>query len=987
MNIQRMLKCMMSAALVVLVNTTLFAQQQVITTSGTVADSKTGVGIPGVSVSIKGTTSGTTTNSEGNFTLKVPSGSILSFSSVGYNPKEQAAEDGAMFISLEVAAKNLNEVVVVGYGTVRKKDLTGAVATIGTKDFQTGNMQSPDQLIAGKVAGVQVIPNGGSPGAGSTIRIRGGSSLSASNNPLIVIDGVPVAGEGIAGSANLLNTINPNDIETFSILKDASATAIYGSRASNGVILITTKKGKKGKPQLDFSSSAIYSVPSNKIDVWDANEFKAYVNANGNATQKAQLGTANTDWQDEIYQNAFGTDNNLSFSGSWKNMPFRISGGYLNQDGILKTDNLTRYSTSIGISPKFFNNHLKVDVNVKGTISKNRFADQGAISNAVRFDPTQPVTTGNKDKYGGYFEWETAPGVINNQSNRNPVALLELRDDRSEVMRSIGNVQLDYKFHFLPELRANVNLGYDVSKGEGTVFIPAFAGTQKSDNRAGTNNKYLQESRNQLFEGYLNYATDIKDINSRIDVTAGYSYQDFLRIDSTFPDYLENGTINPTWQKPANTKDYPRYTLESYFARLNYTLANKYLLTATIRRDGSSRFNPDIRWGMFPAVALGWKMTEEDFMSNSKVFSDLKFRIGYGVIGQQDLGFNRNGLYPYIASYTVNNPSVGYIFGQDTLLPIGADPYNYNLKWEENQNFNVGFDFGLFDNKFTGSIEYFNRKSKDLLAEVIAPAGTNFATRFPTNIGDLTINGGEFTLNYTPIKNDKFTWDLSANITYLTRKITKLAKGDQVEFGGIGIGRTIQVHREGELPGAFLVFKQIYDAAGKPIEGLFEDINRDGIITDADKYAYKKPDSDMYFGFTSNFTIGKFNAGFVLRGSVGNYVYDFVQSEIGVYRNILNPTNFLQNTSTSVTETNFFNNRYWSDYYVKNASFFRMDNLNFGYDFGDLFGGGSHVRLTANVQNVFVVTKYKGIDPEVYAIDNNYYPRPRTFVFGVNVGF
>jgi iron complex outermembrane receptor protein len=978
---------MMTVVSVLLVSSALFAQDQLITTSGTVADAKTGVGIPGISVAVKGGSGGTTTNSEGSFTLKIAKGSILVFSSVGYQEIEQPAEEGAMFVVMTASSANLNEVVVVGYGTVRKKDLTGAVATIGVKDFQTGNMQSPDQLIAGKVAGVQVIPNGGSPGAGSTIRIRGGSSLNASNNPLIVIDGVPVAGEGIAGSANLLNTINPNDIETFNILKDASATAIYGSRASNGVILITTKKGKKGKPQIDFSTSVIYSVPTRKIEVWDANQFRDYVNANGSAAQKAQLGTANTNWQDEIYQNALGTDNNLSFSGSWKNMPFRISGGYLNQDGILKTDNLTRYSTAIGISPKFFNNHLKVDVNLKGTISKNRFADQGAIGNAVRFDPTQPVQTGNKDLYGGFFEWESAPGVINNQSNRNPVALLELRDDRSQVMRSIGNVQLDYKFHFLPELRANVNLGYDISRGEGTVQIPAFAGTQKAGQRAGTNNEYSQESRNQLFEGYLNYAKDIKGINSRIDVTAGYSYQDFLRIDSTYPDFLENGSINPTWQRPPFTKDYPRYTLISYFGRLNYTLANKYLLTATVRRDGSSRFNPDTRWGMFPAVALAWKMTEEDFLKDSKVFSDLKFRIGYGVIGQQDLGFDRNGLYPYIASYTVNNPGVGYIFGQDTSLPIGADPYNYNLKWEENHNFNIGFDFGLFDNKFTGSIEYFNRKSKDLLASVIVPAGTNFATRFPTNIGDLTINGGEFTLNYTPIRTQNFTWDLNANVTYLSRKITKLAKGDQVLFGGIGIGRTIQVHTEGEVPGAFLVFKQIYDDAGMPIEGLYEDLNRDGVITDADKYSFQKPDADMFFGFSSNFTIGKFNTGFVLRGSVGNYVYDFVQSEVGVYRNILNPTNFLQNTTKSVTETNFNNNRYWSDFYVKNASFLRMDNLNFGYELGSVFGKGSRVRLTANIQNVFTITKYQGIDPEVYAIDGNYYPRPRIFVFGVNVGF
>ncbi len=986
MNIQRLLKRMMSVVSVVLISTVLLAQDQLITTSGTVADAKTGVGIPGISVSVKGGSGGTTTNSEGNFTLRVNKGSILVFSSVGYQQMEQVAEEGAMFVAMTASSTNLNEVVVVGYGTTRKKDLTGAVATISTKDFQTGNIQSPDQLIAGKVAGVQVIQNGGSPGAGSTIRIRGGSSLTASNNPLIVIDGVPVANEGVDGGGNVLNTINPNDIESFNILKDASATAIYGSRASNGVILITTKKGRRGKPQINFSTSAIYSVPNRQIDVWDAKTFSDYVKSTGDAGAIAKLGNANTNWQDEIYQNAFGTDNNLSVSGSLKNMPYRISAGYLNQDGILKTDNLTRYTTSVGLSPRFFNNHLKLDVNLKGTLRKSRFANTGAIGNAIRFDPTQPVRT-EKDLYGGYFEWESSPGVINNQSNRNPVAILELYDNRSEVSRFIGNVQLDYKFHFLPELRANVNVGGDFSKEEGAEKIPAFAGTQVAANRAGTISDYGREFNNKLFETYLNYAKDLKGINSRIDVTAGYSYQDFLRIDSAYPDRLFNGEINPAWQKPAFTKDYPQYTLISYFGRLNYTFKDKYLLTATLRRDGSSRFNPDTRWGMFPAVALGWKMSDEDFMANNKIFSDLKFRIGYGVIGQQDLGFNRNGLYPYIASYTQNNPTVGYIFGSDSLQPIGADPYNYNLKWEENHNFNVGFDFGMFDNRLTGTIEYFYRKSKDLLADVIAPAGTNFTTRFPTNIGDMAIQGGELTLNFTPVKTNNFTWDLSTNVTYLNRKITKLAKGDQVEFGGIGLGRNIQVHKEGGVPGAFLVFKQVYDEAGKPIEGLYEDLNRDGRLTDADKYMYKKPDADIFYGFTSNFTFGKFNAGFVLRGSAGNYVYDYVQSETGVYRNVINPTNFLQNAPVSITETNWNNNRYWSDYYVKNASFLRMDNISFGYDLGSAFGKGTNVRLGANVQNVFIISNYKGIDPEVFAIDNTYYPRPRIFTFTLNVGF
>jgi iron complex outermembrane receptor protein len=991
MNAQRMLKSMLSVALLVLISTMSFAQEKVITTSGTVADSKSGVGIPGISVTVKGTTNGTTTNSEGNFTLRVPAGSILTFSSVGFKDKEQAAEDGAMFIAMEASSANLNEIVVVGYSTVRKKDLTGSVTTVTAKDFQTGNIQSPDQLIAGKVAGVQITPNGGSPGAGSTIRIRGGASISATNDPLIVIDGVPVDG-GIAGAPNALTLINPNDIESFNILKDASATAIYGSRASNGVIIITTKKGKRGTPQWNFGTSFIVSSPDYRVDVLKTDEYRKLITARGTAADVAKMGSAVTDWQDEIYQTALGTDNNLSVSGALGNMPYRISGGYLNQDGILRTDNLQRITGAISLSPRLLNNHLKVDLNLKASNSKNTFADQGAISSSLRMDPTQPVRTG-KEEYGGFFEWKDAgstSGLLTLAPN-NPVGLLEQREDKSNVDRFIGNIQLDYKFHFLPELRANLNVGGDFSKGSGTIKIPPTAASQLRGGRAGTNNEYAQENQNKLLEFYLNYATDLKSINSRIDVMAGYSYQDFLTINRNFNDRLYDGSDNPATPDPNFAVDYPRYTLISYFGRLNYTLANKYLLTATFRQDGSSRFRKDDRWGKFPALALAWKVNEEDFMAGNKVFSDLKFRIGYGVTGQQDIGSR----YAYIPRYSVAEGSSQYFIGSGQTNPIYLpNAYNAGLKWEETGQFNVGVDFGFADNKITGTIEYFRKKSKELLFQVPIPVGSNFSNELIANVGQLQIDGAELTLNYSPIRTEKSRLDFSFNATYLDRELTEVRGDADPSFKGIlvggiagGTGNNIQILSKNYAPNSFYVFKQVYNQDGNPIEGLYEDINRDGIINQDDRYRYKKPDADVFLGFTTQYSINKFSAGFVARANLGNYVYNNVFSERGVYRQVIDPLGYLQNSVPNVLQTNFFNNQYFSDYYVQNASFLRFDNINFGYDFGSVFGKKTSLRATANVQNAFIITNYEGIDPEVQGIDNQYYPRPRTYTLGLNLGF
>ena len=989
MTLRRLLKGMLLP--VMLLAGTLAMAQETVLVSGKVSDSKDGSPLIGVSVSVKGTTAGTATDGNGNFSLRAANNATLVFTYVGYTTKEVAASP-SMAVFMEGAKSSLNEVVVIGYGTTRKKDLTGAVTLVTAKDFQTGNIPSPEQLIAGKVAGVQIV-TGGAPGAGSAIRIRGEASFGgggAKNDPLIVIDGVPVSSDGIAGSPNPLSLINPNDIETFNVLKDASAAAIYGNRAAAGVIIITTKKGKRGKPQFNFMTNLAVQTPSARVDVLNADEIRNFVNANGNASQRARLGTANTNWQNEIYQNALATDNNLSVAGAMGKMPYRASLGYTFQDGILRTDNMKRFTGAINLSPKFFNNHLSVDINLKATQGRFRFANQGAIGGAVAFDPTQPVLSGKQD-FGGYFEWlDPSTGRPNPLATRNPVSLLNMRDDQSDVFRSLGNVQLDYKFHFLPDLRANLNLGYDIARSNGTIFVPEFAGSQVAANRPGTNNEYKQNKDMKLLEFYFKYVKDIKSIKSRVDVTAGYSYQDFQTKNFFYPDRFADGTIRPG-SLPNFPFDIPQFTMLSFYGRMIYTYNDKYILTATLRRDATSKFSPENRWGNFPSFAAAWKLSEENFLKNSKVISDLKVRAGYGVVGQQEGIFE----YGYLPVYSVSNNSALYQFGNNFYNMLRPGPYDANLKWEEQRQLNIGLDFGFLQNRINGTIDYFNRESYDLLATVPIPAGSNFSNQLLTNVGSIVSKGVEFTLNTVPIKNSKVVWNFGFNLTFNDVEVKKLsnvedpsAKG--IPVGGIagGTGNTIQIQSVGFRPRSFFVYQQVYDKAGNPIEGLYEDRNRDGIINEDDLYRYQASNPLFFAGINSDVTIGNFSAGFVMRANVGNYVYNNVASDRGVHRAILDPANFLSNGSRDVLRTNFRNNQYFSDYYVKNASFLRMDNLFFGYNLGSILGKGTNLRATANAQNLFVITQYDGLDPEVFGgIDNNFYPRPRTFTLGFQLGF
>jgi TonB-linked SusC/RagA family outer membrane protein len=962
------------------------AQERKVT--GRVADSSGGP-IQNASVIVKGGRLGTQTGADGTFSLKVPErASVLTISSVNFAPQDVSITSaGTVNVTLRAANTSLSEVVVIGYGTVRKRDQTGSISTINSKDFQRGTITTPEQLIAGKVAGVSIISNGGAPGSGSTIRIRGGSSLNAGNDPLIVVDGVPLDNGGISGSANPLSFINPNDIESFTILKDASSAAIYGTRASNGVILITTKRGRSDKFRVNFSTVNSVSNVFKEVAVLSPDQVRSIVAEKGTAAQKAQVGTANTDWQKTIYQNALTSDNNISMTGGIKKFPYRLSLGYLDQQGVLRTDHLQRGSAAFVLNPTFFDGHLKVDINVKGSLQKYHFADQGAIGTAVYFDPTQPIYSNDK-RFGGYFEW-LSNGVPNTLAARNPLAMLMQRDANSNAKRSIGNVQFDYKFHFLPQLRANLNLGYDLSEGKGSTFISDSASL--AYNVGGSSTQYRQTKKNSLLEFYLAYATDLKAIKSRFDVLAGYSYNNYRTTNYNFASYnAHGGQIGASPTFPFNI---PENTLLSYFGRLNYVFNEKYLLTATIRRDGSSRFGPLNKYGVFPSLAVSWRLKDEAFVKNNSVISDLKLRLGYGITGQQE-GINN---YDFLSVYSISSQSASYQFGNSYYQMYRPSGYNPAIKWEQTATSNVGLDYGFLNNRISGTIDVYYKKTKDLLNSVPQPAGTNFSAYQLENVGDMNNKGVEFNINTQPIRNSGVTWDVAFNITYNKNTITNLTKVQNdpnytgFPTGGIsGVQGFAFLNNVGTSKNTFYLYHQVYDITGKPIEGLFEDVNRDGIINEKDKYMGKQSDPNVFLGFSTNLTSGKWNAGFVVRGSFNNYVYNNVYSNNGRLNQVLG-AQVTGNASVNYLETRFLGNteqQPLSDYYLQNGSFLRMDNVNIGYSFGRVAHNNATLRGTVGVQNVFVITKYTGLDPEVGSgIDNNLYPRPRIYSLGLNLDF
>lgn len=984
-----------------------FAQQ--IAVKGHVKDT-TGEPVIGANVLVKGTTNGTITDFDGNFMLNVPKDAILSVSFVGYKSAEVKAASTVM-VTLEDDSQVLDAVVVIGYGSVKKNDMTGSVTAIKPDKLNKGLITNAQDMMTGKIAGVSVISKGGAPGEGATIRIRGGSSLTAENDPLIVIDGLAMDNKGVKGLANPLSMVNPNDIESFTVLKDASATAIYGSRASNGVIIITTKKGQAGaRPTISYDGNVSVSTVKSTVDVMDGDQFRSFIKDIWGEDSEAysKLGNANTDWQKEIFRPAVSTDHNLTISGGLKNMPYRVSFGYTNQNGIVKTSKFERYTASVSLAPSFFEDHLKVNANLKGMIAKNRYADGSAVGSAVSFDPTQSVRSDDpyhQYYFDGYFQWNTDASSLNDDTWKrtfnsnapgNPVALLEEKDDRAISKSLIGNLELDYKFHFLPDLHAHVNGGMDLSTGKQYTDVSPYSST---NNYYGSYGWEQKDKYNLSLNAYLQYSKDFTD-KHRFDVMAGYEWQHFH--DTSDQEYwglypLSNNVVENRGQRYNNTSSgsATESYLVSFFGRVNYTLLDRYLFTATVRQDGSSRFHKNNRWGLFPSFALGWKLKEEAFLKDVDVLSDLKLRLGYGITGQQNIN---SGDYPYLAVYETNKDGAYYpILGEGTTYRPNA--YNPDLKWEKTTTYNVGLDFGFLNNRINGAVDYYYRKTTDLLNSVFVSAGTNFKNKVLSNVGSLENSGIEFSINSKPVVTTDWTWDLGFNITYNKNEITKLTTGDSENYyvaagDNIGGGRDMKAmaHAVGHPASSFYVYQQVYDENGKPIENEFVDRNGDGTINGDDRYFYKKPTADVLMGLTSRLSYKSWDFSFSLRASLNNYVYNSVEAG----GSDCNPTSVysfgaLNNRPLMGVANNIQNlkdNTLLSDYFVQNASFMKCDNITLGYSFKKLFGAPIGGRVYAAVQNVFTITKYKGLDPEVEkGLDNNIYPRPLTTLIGLSLNF
>ena len=977
--------------------------------------------IAGANIVIKGTTDGTTSDFDGNFSLRAPENAIIQITFVGYKAQEFKATTQPVRIFLKDDTELLDEVVVIGYGSVRKEDLTGAVTAIKADEVNRGAINSPQELIQGKVSGVFVQPPTGQPGGATTLRIRSGASLNASNDPLIVIDGVPVANDAAPGMANGLSTINPNDIETFTVLKDASATAIYGSRASNGVIMITTKKGSKDRIKVAYNGTFSLNDPYKKMKTLSAAQYRAH------AKDAFQDSPANleliddylnlfpeqrTNWQDKIFRTAFGTDNNLSVSGTTLNTPYRVSVGYNNEAGTLKRSQYERYTFNVTANPKFFDEHLSVNINLKGVLNKNDFVDGGVVSAAAFYDPTKPIYN-SSGAYNGYWNW-TKPasvegsGATNGEATVNPLQMLYDQFDDGKTKRSIGNIQLDYKLHPLPDLRFNLNLGYDVARGRGDKGPNIGSYMAHKDDLfrgVGRRSHWSNFRRNQILEFYTSFDRDIKEIDSRINVMAGYSYQHFF-----YEDYTKNyspvvdgftAKLDEAWPLNEAGTEYiqegsyahpSENYLVSFYGRLNYVFKNRYLLTGTVRRDGSSRFHKDHRWGTFSSVAAAWTLTEEAFLKEQDILSNLKLRVGYGSTGQQDLG---SDFYPYFAAYNESSNQESMYLGEYLLKP---GKFNRDLKWETTDTYNLGLDFGFLNNRINGSLEYYMKKTKDLLGVVNVPAGTNFTNRLITNIGRMENKGVEFNLNALALQTKDFNWDLGFNLTWNKSKITKLVQGDNANYpgievggGGRGTGSNVQKHMVGYAPFTFNLFQQVYDENGHPIEGAFVDRNGDGEISDADRYLSKSPMPKVYLGFNSLFSYKNWDLGFNLRANLGNYAFNDVAATNYTLGNVYGGQGFLTNIHETALKTGFTQTispeQSKSDYFLENASFLKMDNITLGYRFDQLLGTKLSGRLSFSMQNVFTITKYSGLDPENSGVDGNVWPRPRTYTLGVNLNF
>ncbi|WP_339881878.1 SusC/RagA family TonB-linked outer membrane protein [Polaribacter vadi] len=950
---------------------TMFAQQ---TVKGVVKEKSSGELLPGVSIVIKGTVRGTETDFDGNFTIeRVKSGDVLVFRYLGFATKEVAiGSNFNLSVELDQSAEQLDEIVVVGYGTTTVKDATGSVEAITAKEFTKGNIVTPENLLSGRVAGVNIVTSG-APGSGSQIRIRGGSSLNASNDPLIVIDGLPLTGVN-------LSSINPNDIESFSVLKDASATAIYGSRGANGVIIISTKKGRS-EYTLDYDYQIAFGEVKDRINVFDGDSFRNLVAAQ-NPGDVGLLGTANTNWQDEILQKSVSTQHNLTARGQiFGFIPTRLSVNFSEIEGNILTSQFDRSNVSLSMNPSFFDDHLKIGVNYNRSFIDTRIAEESQVNAALRYDPTQPVYDATSP-FGGFYQHltRTPNGILVDNGTRNPVAALLQRNNNEDTFRQFGNLKIDYKLHFLPEVTATVSVGFDKSSQKGITFNPLNSPASYNDLFVGEDVNYLNEYNNENLDAYLTFNKTFGKLKT--DAMVGYNYQSFESSGNS-----TGNTRNPNDTGFTSYVNTP-VVLVGFIGRVNLAYNEKYLLTLNYRRDGTSRFGPDSRWGNFGGASLAWRISDEDFLKENSVISDLKLRASYGINGQQE-GIQGD---LYLDKYRFGNQGSNYIFGG---VPIQSTipSERSNLRWEDVATIEFGVDYGLFNNKLTGSLNAFQKNSTNLISDAPVADGSNFTNRVLQNIGDLQVNGLEFSLNADVIKTEDFNWNLNFNATYLDREIKELALDQDITTGGIagGTGNFIQLYSEGYAPNAFFMYKQLYDTNGNPIEGAYADLNGDGILNQQDRYLKEDPQGDVTFGFQSNFNYRNFDLAFNLRASVGNYVYNNVNSSLAQY-DLLKDNAVLGNIPTSVLETNFNSTSdvILSDIYLENASFLRMDNITLGYTFDrpiKKFASNS-IRLWAGMQNVFILSDYTGLDPEVFnGIDNNIYPRPRTILVGANIKF
>ena len=956
---------------------TMFAQQ---TVKGVVKEKASGDPLPGVSVIVKGTAKGSETDFNGRFTISnVKTGDVLIFRYLGYADTEVTiANNFNLTVALEESSEQLEEIVVVGYGTAKKEDVTGAADLITPKDFNKGPIVSPQQLISGRIAGVNVTSGSGAPGDGQNISIRGLGSLSLDSSPLIVVDGIPLNNGGVGGTRNPLNLINPNDIASLTVLKDASATSIYGSRGANGVIIISTKKGKNTDFKFNFNSFATIHDDIDRIDVLSSDQFRNLVTATNNSNAINTLGNANTDWQNQIYRLAFGSDNSFSALGSIKNVPVRVSLGYSNHDGILKGDNFERITGSLNVNPNFLDDHLKLDVNIRGSRTNNTFANRGAIGSAVAFDPTQPVFDTNST-FDNYFTWTQPNGAAINLAPINPVALLNLIDDTAKINRFIANAKIDYKLPFLKNITATISTGYDKSDSEGNVITSALFPTSDTTWN-GSTTKFTQEATNKLFDVYVTYNKILNDKHD-FNFVVGHSYQSFEFDNYSFDSEKQEDNLEYEFY------DSSKNVLLSYFGRANYNYDGKYLITATLRADASSKLNPNDRWGYFPSLALAWNIHKEDFMENT-IFNEFKIRAGYGEVG------NVNGLgdYRFLTRYTASQQTANYQFGNAFLQTYRPEPISDNLKWEIGRTLNLGIDYSLLDRRISGTLNAYIKDTQDLIAFTFTDPFTNFGNRIDKNIGDMRNKGIEFSITGSPIKNEDLQWDINYNVAYNKNEVTNLP--DQQFVGGIsgGVGNTIQTHIEGEAPFSFLVYQQVYDNNGKPLEGVFVDRNSDNIINDDDKYIHSDPYADIIMGLSTSVNYKNLDFTLVSRASFGNYVYNNVASSSGYFERVVPTTNdYLTNLHSDYLTTGFQNiteNNLLSDHYLTDASFFKIDNITVGYTLNKFSKHITNLRFYGSVQNVLTISDYDGIDPEISGgIDNNFYPRPRSFVMGVNLDF